>query len=138
VSCFADHYFSPRRGRWTSGPALGSFRALRWSLLCRVKIGNLSPPVVSYLEWKHPRKKPLGILLEVRWFFVSHERNGPASRDRICSVVEGVAVRWFFTLTGVAILCSVGQARHHRPGMPSACRCIYMIFSGICKIRSCV
>jgi hypothetical protein len=40
---------------------------------------------------------------------------GPASRDRICSVVEAVAVRWFFTLTGVAVLCSVGQARHHRP-----------------------
>jgi hypothetical protein len=63
LSCFADHYFSPRRGRRTSGPALGSFRALRCSLLCGVKIGNLSPPVVSSLEWKHPRKKPVGILL---------------------------------------------------------------------------
>ncbi|CAM6060011.1 unnamed protein product [Sphagnum tenellum] len=40
---------------------------------------------------------------------------GVAVRDRICSVVEGVAVGWFITLTGVAILCSVGQARHHRP-----------------------
>jgi hypothetical protein len=55
--------FFPRWGRRTSGPALGSFRALRCSLLCRVKFGNLSPPVVSSLEWKHPRKKPLGILL---------------------------------------------------------------------------
>ncbi len=53
---------------------------------------------------------------------------GPASRDRICSLVEGVAVRWFFTLTGVAILCSVGQAHHHHPGMPSACRYIYNFF----------
>jgi hypothetical protein len=51
---------------------------------------------------------------------------GRASRDRICSVVEGVAVRWFFTLSGVAVLCSVGETRHHRPGMPSAC--IYVIF----------
>ncbi len=131
MSCFADHFFSPGRGRWTSGPALRRFRALRCSLLGRVKIRNLSLPVVSFLEWKHPRKSHLVYCCKVDDSSspVREMCSGPASRDRICSVVEGVAVGWFFTLTGVAVLCSVGQARHHRPGMPSACRYIYILAS---------